>query len=121
MPLRMAMPIRATTSATVGTSLSALYLWQHRSSDRKRRAPMLLVGVGAEEDQPVFLADQRPAGAAAAAFGAGRGREIGGEDRPLKEPRQDPADGHDQGDRDEAVQPAREQVLARPSERAGFV
>ena len=97
---------------------------QHRQhgDDGEQRPPLLLVGEGAEEDVAVLLADQRPAGAAAAAV-AGRSAPSRSavNTAQFEEPRQEPADGDDQHHRGDAVAPAREQVRAHPAQRAGVV
>src|SRR5579872_5336112 len=56
----------------------------------------------------------------AIAVGAFACREDGGEDRPVDEPRQQPANSCNQHHGGDAVAPAREQVATHPAERAGL-
>ncbi len=94
---------------------------QHREhgEDGEQRPPLLLVGEGAEENVAVFLVDQRPAGAVAAAILAGRRRPHRVQHRPVQEVHEDRAGDDRQHHRGDAVAPAREQILAHPSQHAG--
>ena len=81
------------------------------------RPPVLLVGIGAEQDEAVLLGDEAPAGALGVAAGLGVGAPDRVEERPVDDRRQAFPQQVEQEQRERRAHPAAEQIVAHPLHR----
>src|SRR6185369_2789254 len=89
---------------------------KEKQNDRRHsRAPVLLEGIGAEQDEAVLLGDERPAGALCLAAGARIGRAPDRVDEsPLQQGGQVAKCQPQDRQRREGTPPVGEQVVAKP-------
>ncbi|KAG1443776.1 hypothetical protein G6F57_017996 [Rhizopus arrhizus] len=88
---------------------------RHQDDGGDQRTPLLIERIGAEQDQPVLLDDERPAGAArSTAFLSARRVEVGFDECPFHQRRHRHQEEPRKQYRDEDVQRRREQAGFEP-------